>query len=1319
MKYLISCVMLLAVSVTCVAQPYGDAKFKQKFNKADALVYDGVYMEALPLLEEMYASDTMNANLNHLLGICYLMGKKDHSLAIRRLEAATRDVAAPGAYEEGNWKEKRAPGITYYYLGKAYHFKNQFDRAVSNYYNYRSYIELDDVETYNQVRQQIQYAENAMELVKSPIAAKITNLGPTINTKFPEYCPIVSADGRILIFNSRREGSTGGGVDENGQFFDDVYISNRQPSGWSKPKQIEGSINTSGHDAAIGLSPDGQMLFIYKDDNGDGNIYYSTKTANGWAAPEPMRSDINSGSWETHATVTAAQDMLVFVSNRTGGYGGRDLWFCKKLPNGEWALAQNMGSVVNSQFEEEAPFITADGSTLIFSSKGHTSMGGFDIFRSEFADGAWTVPENIGYPINTSEDDVFFTLAPDGRTAYYSSARDGGFGETDIYVLRLPVEKSNAMAVARGVMKVPAMAYADIKAEIVVTDDGGAKVGSYRPNPATGFFVLILKPGETYTITYKADGYEPVVAKLPVSDDESYQEYDGVLELEEVVFGENILALQNQTKKLEEEAAKAALLAQENQRLAEEAEAKAKQEQEQLALAKKEEEERKKAENAATKEKEQAELALAEEQNRANQADLERRKAEAKARFEAIQAQAAKDAAEKEKQEQLAAEQQSESNTTEEVNGGELAVETKVASQQETSEEESKQAAELAAKKAEEDNRLKAEAEAKAKAEREAAELAARQRAEQEAKEKAAQEAAELAVKKAEEESRLQAEAKAKAERDAAELAARQKAEQAAKEKAARDAAELAARQKAEQAAKEKAAREAAELAAKKAEEDKRLQAEADAATQAKADAAAQQKALEASNRLAEEEAAKLAVVEAKRKEIQQRIADLRKQQEAQELAADKAAEEVEVKEVAITEMEASDQPVSVDAKAIEQKRQAMLARIEELKKQKTEVQKKKVVDEQALVEASDKELEATGKKKELEAKAEKTQDEIAQLQKELEVVEKQVKVAEVEVQKAQTEVAEAKQKLEDDIAEEKRIAEEERKKAEEAAEAARKVKELEAQAKKKLEEERLAKEKLEREQREEAERTRQELIQMEALADQQRQVQAALEAEERKRIEIEAAEEDAFTQKEILANAETLAELRKLNERLINDNLDLKRQLADLNKKLDIILSKLGNDEGIEKIDIPPSPMLQNLQDGKRLILRNIYFDYNLATLRSKSKYELNKLFEFLKTNPTVRIEVAGHTDSRGNDDYNLRLSKERAQAVVDYLVRNGISSSRLKAVGYGETRPIARNENADLTDNPIGRQLNRRIEIKLLEGKLDGVEVEEVEVPRGSQIK
>ncbi|MCF8465430.1 MAG: hypothetical protein K9G41_11340, partial [Flavobacteriales bacterium] len=585
MRYIVCFLLFWLLAFSAVAQPYGDAKFKQKFNKADALFYDGSYMEALPLFEEMYAYDTTNANLNYLLGVCNLLGKKDHNRAIRLLESATKDVSLQ--HSEADWKERKAPGLTYLYLGKAYHFKNQFDKAVANYYNYRSYIEMDDVATYNKVRLQIQYAENAMELTKNPVGVKVTNLGSSINTKYPDYCPVVSADGQVLIFTSRREGGTGDAKDDEGNFYDDIYVCQRQSNGnWSKPQSIGSNINSTGHEAAIGLSPNGQLLFIYKDDNGDGNIYYSEKKGADWTQPEKMGSDINTTSWETHATTNATQDVLIFVSNRSeGGYGGRDLWYCKKLPNGEWGLALNMGSVINTQYEEDSPFISADGQTLIFSSQGHTSMGGFDIFRSEFKDGAWSIPENIGYPINTSEDDVFFTLTPDGRTAYYSSRMDGGFGDTDLYKLRLEVKKSNAVAVARGIMKVPAMAYADIKAKIIVTDEGGAQIGTYQPNPVTGYYVLVLKPGESYKISYEADGYPPIVTTIPVADDKTYEEIGTVIELKEVVFGENILALQKETERLEKEKELAKAKAVEEELLTAAAALKAEEEAKELALA--------------------------------------------------------------------------------------------------------------------------------------------------------------------------------------------------------------------------------------------------------------------------------------------------------------------------------------------------------------------------------------------------------------------------------------------------------------------------------------------------------------------------------------------------------------------------------------------------------------------------------------------------------------------------------------------------------------------------------------------------------------
>ena len=309
MKYILSLVLPLLVAGYAFAQPYGDSKFKQKFNKADALVFNGSHMEALPLLEEMYKFDTANANLNYLLGVSYMLGKKDYPLAIKRLESSTKDVSLE--YNEANWKERKAPGIAYYYLGKAYHFKNQFSLAVTNYYNYRSFIEMDDVVTYNQVRQQIQYAENAMELTKNPVGVKATNLGSGINTKYPDYCPVVSADGKVLIFTSRREGGFNDAKDQDGNYYEDIYICNRQSNGsWGKPKSIGTTINTAGHEAAIGLSPNGQLLFIYKDDNGDGNIYFSEKKGDGWSSPQLMGSDINTPSWETHASVNATEDFL-------------------------------------------------------------------------------------------------------------------------------------------------------------------------------------------------------------------------------------------------------------------------------------------------------------------------------------------------------------------------------------------------------------------------------------------------------------------------------------------------------------------------------------------------------------------------------------------------------------------------------------------------------------------------------------------------------------------------------------------------------------------------------------------------------------------------------------------------------------------------------------------------------------------------------------------------------------------------------------------------------------------------------------------------
>ncbi len=520
-------------------QSYGDSRYKQAFNKADAHLYNGSYLQAMPLVEELHALDSSIANLNYMLGLCHLNGSKNYDKAIYYLEKASKDVSKD--FRETDWKERKAPGITYLYLGRAYHYLNQFERAVSNYYNYRSFIDVADIETYNKVRMVIKHAENAMELVQTPVKASMINLGPTINSSYPEYTPVISADGQSLIFTARRPGGSRDVKDKDGLYFEDIYVSVRQATGiWGRPQLLGGGITSSGHQAAIGVSPDGQTLFIYKDDNGNGEIYQSELKDNVWTVPVKMGSDINTTSWETHATVSPDGELLIFTSNRPGGFGGRDLWYCNRLPDGSWGLAQNMGGVINTQYDEESPFLGFDGGTLFFSSQGHTSMGGFDIFRSELENGTWQEVKNLGFPINTSEDDIFFVLAADGRTAYLSSRREGGYGDTDIYSLQIEQRQTESKAVIQGDIRVPNNDFVRLKPTVTVKDIAGKEIGAYRPNPNTGRFVLIVNPVESYNLTFAAEGFPDFNRMASVGREMAYENLGGAFTIDAVIFGEDV-----------------------------------------------------------------------------------------------------------------------------------------------------------------------------------------------------------------------------------------------------------------------------------------------------------------------------------------------------------------------------------------------------------------------------------------------------------------------------------------------------------------------------------------------------------------------------------------------------------------------------------------------------------------------------------------------------------------------------------------------------------------------------------------------------------
>jgi outer membrane protein OmpA-like peptidoglycan-associated protein len=328
-------------------------------------------------------------------------------------------------------------------LGLAYHYNHMWDKAIEHYELAKKHMKHDDP-FFHKIDRKIYECKNGKELVENPVDAKIVNIGPSINTKYPEFAPVISADESVMIFTSRREGSTGGKLDEAGEYYEDIYFTEKQKNGeWGPPQSIGANINTEGHDASIGLSVDGKELFIYKDNN-NGDIYYcKLKKDEGWSKPANISDNINTKHGETSVCISPDGTTIFFTSDKDGGYGGFDIYMSKLEKNGKWGKAVNLGPVINTSENEESPFLDFDGKTLHFSSRAHKGMGGYDIFKSVYdsTTNKWSEPENLGYPINTADDDIYFVLSGDGRHGYYASVREDGYGEKDIYMIIMPERK--------------------------------------------------------------------------------------------------------------------------------------------------------------------------------------------------------------------------------------------------------------------------------------------------------------------------------------------------------------------------------------------------------------------------------------------------------------------------------------------------------------------------------------------------------------------------------------------------------------------------------------------------------------------------------------------------------------------------------------------------------------------------------------------------------------------------------------------------------------------------------------------------------------
>ncbi|MFI5151227.1 MAG: OmpA family protein [Bacteroidia bacterium] len=544
MKKIFVSLFILAFSFSSFCQQKENESLRRKFEDAQKAFNNDFFLQAIPLYHDIALADTANYSVCFKLGVCYLNSPNEKKLAQSYLERASLHVVEQ--YNENSYKEKNAPVFTWLYLAKAQHINYKTDEALVSFSKFRTFLRPEDKEMFRLTEQGEAWCKNAKILVAAPVNMKVENLGSGINTQYPEYSPVVTADESQMFFTSRRPNTTGGKIDvRDNMYFEDIYSATHTDSGWSHVQNLGKPINTDGHDATISISVDGQKLYIYKDDNGDGNIYTSDLMGDKWGAPVKLNEYINSPKWEGSVSVAADGSVLYFSSEREGGFGGKDIYMSRRLPNGQWGRAINMGPNINTPDDDDAPFMHPDGVTLYFSSQGHNSMGGFDIFYVTKNDsGSWSKPVNMGYPVNTTDDDIFYFPTADNKSGYFSSFRADGMGEKDIYKLTLPEKAQAPLAVYTGEITSLLGGVPD-GASITVRDNAtGDVIGVYTPNSVTGKYLFILPPGKNYNISYEAEGYLFQSENLDVTDSASYHIIHKAIELSPLRVGEKI-ALKN------------------------------------------------------------------------------------------------------------------------------------------------------------------------------------------------------------------------------------------------------------------------------------------------------------------------------------------------------------------------------------------------------------------------------------------------------------------------------------------------------------------------------------------------------------------------------------------------------------------------------------------------------------------------------------------------------------------------------------------------------------------------------------------------------
>ncbi|TDE17780.1 flagellar motor protein MotB [Dyadobacter psychrotolerans] len=480
-------------------------KAKELFDKAQKAWQDRQLNEAVILYEKVLQTEPKNAESHLRLAQIYdLLRRPELSKYHYKNLIAIQPQAAQSA-------------SAYQWLGKFYSQSEKYDSALVYYQ--KSFELFPAKSNLSRLAEKsviaTKFAQNA---IKNPLPIKKRSLGDTINFLDAQYFPVLTADGETLIFTGLTDKK-----EEN------IYITHRQNKGWDVPEEISQAINTSNNEGTCSVSADGRTLVFTACNRQDGygscDLYITKKEGKDWSAPVNMGEGINSREWDSQPSLSADGHKLYFASDRKGGQGKRDIWVSQLNDKGVWVEPKNLGPVINTGDDENAPFIHANGRTLFYASNGLPGMGGLDIFMAQRIDTVWSEPKNLGYPINTFSEQVGLFIASDGKIAYYSDDKsDTGRSRSLLYSFDLPDELQKMIVPARYAKGkiVDKKTGAPLSSDIDLFDlKTQQKVGEFNSDKTTGSFLAVLNKGSEYAFYVSKDGYLFKSLSFSVSDSAS------------------------------------------------------------------------------------------------------------------------------------------------------------------------------------------------------------------------------------------------------------------------------------------------------------------------------------------------------------------------------------------------------------------------------------------------------------------------------------------------------------------------------------------------------------------------------------------------------------------------------------------------------------------------------------------------------------------------------------------------------------------------------------------------------------------------------